>query len=240
MAEKGILSTIFGGGNTEVQIPAPPVVAKPKTAEEKPFDVERAKQRQGKFPPQSQLFLDTSRREGHLSNVALAALIDPTGYTLDQVEAMWNAGDVTEKSTFVVLTHGLLPPREVLRYEYSAELLSTTVPDTARGSTETEVVVYVDHPQSFSVNVPQGFRVYVFVSGPSLVEGRQMPESFAGGHAALSLVVSRHSLGSTKSDGSTDHTFGFMQRLAVFGRQDIKLIPTGIMRFIARAELVRI
>src|SRR5437868_2903795 len=124
MAQKGFFENLFGSGTSEVQIPAVPAPKTPK-AEDSPFNVERAKQRLGKFPPQSQLFLDTARRDGHLTNMALAQLIDPSGYTLDQVETLWNSGDISEKSTYVVLTQGLLPPPDILRFIYSAELLNS-------------------------------------------------------------------------------------------------------------------
>jgi hypothetical protein len=238
MSEKGFFSSLFGGGTSEVQIPLPAII-KPKKEEDKPFDIERAKRRLGRFPPQSQLFIDTARREGHLSHIALAALIDPAGYTLDQVEALWTSGDVSERSTYVVLTHGLLPPREVLRYEYSAELLNTSLGPVPRGATESEVAAYFDHPQSFTINVPQSFRVYVFCSEASLVEGRTAPEALSEGRTVVTLATRRHSIGSSKSDGSTDHTFGFTQRVALFGAGDLREIPAGTLRFIARAELVR-
>jgi hypothetical protein len=215
-------------------VPAPA----PKKVDDNPFDIERAKQGLGKFPPQSQLFLDTARRDGHMSNVALATLIDPNGYTLDSVQSLWNSGDISDKSSYVVLTHGLLPPRDVLRYQYSAELLNTAIPDLKRGSVESEVVQYIDLGASFTVNVPQGFRCSVFVSGLSVVEGRQLPDSIAEARAALTLGIQRHSIGASKSDGSEDHTYSFMQRLAVWGG-DFSAMAAGTVRFIARAEFIR-
>ena len=235
MSEKGFLSNLFGGP-IEVQIPA--VSAPRPKAETSPFNVERAKQRQGKFPPQNQLFLDTARRDGHLSNVALATLIDPSGYTLDQVEALWNSGDISEKSTYVVLTQGLLPPRDVLRYEYSAEILNPTIPSRMRGPDGMEIAQYIEVGVSFSVTVPQGFRCYVFTSGPSLVEGRTLPDSLEEGRAHVQLCVQRETIGASKSDGSVDHTYGFVMRVAIW-EGDFHAIPAGTLRFVARAEMIR-
>ena len=240
MATTGFLSNLFGGTSTEVQIPSVPAPAKkPDPVKTDPFDIERAKAGQGKFPPQSELFINTARTEGHLSNIALAALINPAGYTLQDVHNLWNSGDIIDQSTYIVLTHGILPPRETLRYVYSAELLSTQLPLVPKTSPDGETVRYAELGQSFVVNAPQGFHVYVFCSGPSLVEGRTLPEQIGTGGAAVTLQVQRHTIGGAKSDNSVDHTFTFLQRVAVIS-QELPQTPSGVLRFIARAELIRI
>ena len=241
MATTGFLGNLFGGGaSTEVQIPATPVPAKkPELGPVDPFDIAKAKAGQGKFPPQSELFINTARTEGHLSNIALAALISSSGYSLQEVQSLWSSGDIIDQSTFIVLTHGILPPRETMRYIYSAELLSTQLPQVPKTSPDGETVRYAELGQSFVVNAPQGFHVYVFCSGPSLVEGRTLPEPIASGGAAVTLQVQRHTIGGSKSDNSVDHTFTFMQRVVVMN-QDLPPTSSGVFRFIVRAELIRI
>ena len=197
-----------------------------------------AKAGRGKFPPQSELFINTARTEGHLSNIALAALINPSGYSLQDVQSLWNSGDIIDQSTFIVLTHGILPPRETLRYVHSAELLSTQLPVVPK-ATDGEMVRYVELGQSFVVNAPQGFHVYVFCSSPSLVEGRTLPEPLDSGGAAVTLQVQRHTIGGSKSDNSVDHTFTFLQRVAAT-TQDLPPMTSGVLRFIVRAELIRV
>ena len=163
-----------------------------------------------------------------------------SGYTLQEVQSLWNSGDITDQSTYIVLTHGLLPPRETLRYVYSGELLNPQIPLVPKPSqSDTEAVRYIEQGQSFVVNAPQGFRVYVFCSGPSLVEGRTLPEELGSGAASVSLHVARHTIGSTKADNSVDHTFSFVLRLVSVTR-DLPLISSGVLRFVARAELIRI
>lgn len=238
MAENGILSSILGPAAKEVQITAPPV--KPKPVEEvKRFDVERAKLGAGRFPPQEQLFVNTARGSGHLTNIALAALIDPGGYTLEQVQRLWESGDITDRSTYIVLTHGLLPPRDVLRYVYSAELPSVALPAMQTPADNKEETLTQELPQTFTVTVPQGFRVYVFCSGFTLGEGQTLPGAVAGGAASVTLQVQRHSAGQHKSDNSAEHTFAFAQRVCLRGAA-LDPLPAGALRFIARAELVRI
>src|ERR1700755_91213 len=102
MATTGFIDKLFGGASTEVQIPTTPA---PKRADPSPFDIEKAKAGQGKFPPQPELFVNTARTSGHLSNIALAALINASGYTLQDVQDLWNAGDITDQSTYIVITH---------------------------------------------------------------------------------------------------------------------------------------
>lgn len=238
MAENGILSSILGPAAKEVQITAPPV--KPKAVEEvKRFDIERAKLGAGRFPPQEQLFVNTARSSGHLTNIALATLIDPGGYTLEQVQRLWESGDITDKSTYIVLTHGVLPPREVLRYVYSAELQSAAIPAMQAPQGKDEASAHVELPQTFTVTVPQGFRVYVFCSGMALADGQALPAALASGAAIVTLQVQRHSVGPHKSDNSTEHTFTFVQHVCLRGAP-LAAVPTGVLRFIARAELVRI
>src|SRR3569832_272775 len=123
MATNGILGTLFGSTSPTVQIPAIPA-PKPKAESADPFNIEQAKLGLGKFPPQPELFINTARTSGHLTNIALAALISASGYTLQDVQSLWNSGDITDQSTYIVLTHGLLPPRDTLRYVYSSELLN--------------------------------------------------------------------------------------------------------------------
>lgn len=238
MAENGILSSLLGGSAKEVQIAAPPV--KPKPVEEvKRFDVERAKLGAGRFPPQEQLFVNTARGSGHLTNIALAALIDPGGYTLEQVQRLWESGDITDRSTYIVLTHGLLPPRDVLRYFYSADLPSAAVPAMQAPQDKSEATLHLDLPQTFMVTVPQGFRVYLFCSGLSLAEGQALPAAVASGAASVTMHVQRHSVGQHKSDNSVEHTFSFAQRVCLRGAP-LDPLPAGALRFLARAELVRI
>ena len=237
MATTGFLDRLFGGASTEVQIPSTSVPKKPDAVS--PFDIEKAKAGQGKFPPQPELFVNTARTSGHLSNIALATLISTSGYTLQDVQNLWSSGDISDQSTYIVLTHGILPPRDTLRYVYSAELLSTQLPQVPKANEDGETVRYVELGQSFVVNTPQGFHVYVFCSGPSLVEGRILPEELSSGHTAITLQVERHMIGATKSDNSVDHTFTFMQRVAA-RNQDLPPLPSGVLRFIARAELIRI
>jgi hypothetical protein len=237
MATTGILDRIFGGASTEVQIPSVPA---PKKTDPSPFDIDKAKAGQGKFPPQPDLFVNTARTSGHLSNIALAKLIDAAGYTLQDVQDLWNSGDITDQSTYIVITHGLLPPRESLRYVYSAELLCSQLPGVPKGSQDgSESVRYVEQGQSFVVNAPQGFHVYVFCSDFTLVEGHTLPDELSSGAATITLQVQRHTVGSIKSDNSTDHTFTFTQRVAALTK-DLAPIPSGTLRFIARAELIRI
>jgi hypothetical protein len=238
MAKSGILDSLFGGNSTEVQIPTVPA-PKPKAEDGNPFDIERAKAGQGRFPPQSELFVNTARTSGHLTNIALATLIGTSGYTLQQVQDLWSSGDISDRSTYIVLTHGILPPRETLRYVYSAELLSTQIQQLPKSNADTEAVRYVEQGQSFVVNAPQGFHVYVFCSGPSLVEGRTLPEELGSGQAAITLQVQRHTLSATKSDNSVDHTFTFTQRVVALTK-DFPQMASGVLRFIARAELIRI
>lgn len=238
MATTGLLDKLFGSSSTEVQIPTA-VVPPKKPAAVDPFDIEKAKAGQGKFPPQPELFVNTARTSGHLSNIALATLISASGYTLQDVQSLWNSGDISDQSTYIVLTHGILPPRETLRYVYSAELLNSPLPQVPKTSPDGETVRYVELGQSFVVNVPQGFHVYVFCSGPSLVEGRTLPEQLGSGGASVTLQVQRHTIGGSKSDNSVDHTFAFLQRVAVM-TQDLPPTPSGVLRFIARAELIRI
>ena len=238
MATNGILGTLFGGSAPSVQIPAAPV-PKPKKDDGDPFNIEQAKLGLGKFPPQPELFINTARTSGHLSNIALAALISASGYSLQEVQSLWNAGDITDQSTYIVLTHGLLPPRDTLRYVYSSELLNPQLSSVPKPADNGETVRYIEQGQSFVVNAPQGFRVYVFCSGPSLVEGRTLPEELGSGAASVSLHVARHTIGSTKADNSVDHTFSFVLRL-VAATRDLPLISSGVLRFVARAELIRI
>ena len=239
MATNGILGSLFGSTSPTVQIPALPA-PKPKADNAEPFNIEQAKLGLGKFPPQSELFINTARTSGHLTNIALAALISTSGYTLQNVQSLWNSGDITDQSTYIVLTHGLLPPRDTLRYLYSGDLLNPQIPLVPKASqNDTEAVRYIDQGQSFVVNAPQGFRVYVFCSGPSLVEGRTLPEELGSGAASVSLHVARHTIGSTKADNSVDHTFSFVLRL-VAATRDVPLISSGVLRFVARAELIRI
>jgi hypothetical protein len=238
MAENGILSSLFGGAAKEVQIVAPP--AKPKPVEEpKRFDIERAKRGEGMFPPQEQLFVNTARSSGHLTNIALAALIDPGGYSLEHIQRLWESGDITDRSTYIVVTHGLLPPRDVLRYVYSAELLNAAIPGMPAPADKEEATLTTELTQTFTVTVPPGFRVYVFCSGLSLAEGHALPAALASGAACLSVHVQRHSVGQHKADNSVEHTFSFAQRLCLRGAP-LDAVPPGVMRFIARAELVRI
>ena len=238
MATTGILGNLFGSASTEVQIPAASVPKKPDAAN--PFDIEKAKAGNGKFPPQPELFVNTARTSGHLSNIALATLISTAGYTLQDALSLWNSGDISDQSTYIVITHGILPPRDMLRYVYSAALLSTQLPTIPQAADHSESVVYVEMGQSFVVNVPQGFHVYVFCSAASLVEARTMPEELANGDGAITLQVQRHTVGGSKSDNSVDHTFTFMQRVAAFSKKSLPPLPSGLLRFIARAELIRI
>ena len=233
----GILGSLFGSASPSVQIPA--AAPRPQKDSGDGFDLEKAKLGQGKFPPQPELFINTARTSGHLTNIALATLINPAGYTLQDVQALWNAGDITDQSTYIVLTHGLTPPRDTLRYVYSGELLSPQIPALPKSTQDSETVRYIEHGQSFLVNAPQGFRVHVFCSEPSLVEGRMLPEELGSGAGSVSLRVARHTIGATKTDNSTDHTFTFVLRLAAMAK-DLPMIPSGTLRFVARAELIRI
>ena len=234
----GILDSLFGGSSPAVQIP-PALPPKTKPDNGDAFDIDKAKAGQGKFPPQPDLFINTARTSGHLTNIALATLINPAGYTLQGLQTLWNSGDITDQSTYIVLTHGLIPPRDTLRYVYSGELLSPQIPAVPKSATDGETVHYIEQGQSFVVSAPQGFRVYVFCSGPSLADGRTWPDELEGGAASISMQVVRHSLGSTKADNSVDHTFTFLLRLVAVTK-DIPAMPSGMLRFIARAELIRI
>ena len=240
MPTSGFLSNLFGGGtSTEVQIPPAPTVPKKATPAD-PFDIEKAKAGLGKFPPQSELFVNTARTSGHLTNIALATLIGTSGYTLQDVQSLWASGDISDTSTYIVLTHGILPPRDTLRYVYSAELLSTSLPELPQVPEYVEAVLRVEIGQSFVVNVPQGFHVYVFCSSPSLVEGRTLPEVMGSGAVYMTLHVQRHTIGGMKSDNSADHTFTFMQRVASINKTAVPPTPSGILRFVVRAELIRV
>jgi len=238
MATNGILGTLFGGAAPSVQIPAV-AAPKPKKDDGDPFNIDQAKLGLGKFPPQPELFINTARTSGHLSNIALAALISASGYSLQDVQSLWSSGDITDHSTYIVLTHGLLPPRDTLRYVYSSELLNPQLSSLPKPADNGETVRCIEQGQSFVVNAPQGFRVYVFCSGPSLVEGRTLPEELGSGGATVSLQVARHTIGSTKADNSVDHTYTFVLRLASTTK-DLPAVPSGVLRFIARAELIRI
>jgi hypothetical protein len=117
-------------------------------------------------------------------------------------------------------------------------MLNTQLP-AIKAATDGAVARLVLHSQSFVVNVPQGFHVYVFCSGPSLVEDHALPDAMAQGTASITLQAQEYTMGNTKSDNSVDHTFVFAQRVEVFGA-DMQPIPAGVLRFVARAELIRI
>ena len=240
MATTGFFGNLFGSTSTEVQIPSVPAPAKkPDPVTVDPFDIDRAKAGLGKFPPLSELFVNTARTSGHLSNIALAKLIGTTGYTLQDALSLWNSGDISDQSTYIVITHGIMPPRDMLRYVYSAELLNSQLPAMTKSAQGSESVRFVELGQSFVVNVPQGFHVYVFCSEWSLVEGRTLPDLLSVGTAMITLSVMRHTIGGSKSDNSVDHTFSFVQRVAVNG-DNLPALPSGMLRFIARTELIRV